>query len=202
MKSIPLGAVYAGGVQLGAHALERMKPVERERLLRDCSTNVDNLAAGRWETLLTSAFVVEEPMPLPYALLLVAVLGYAEYAYGAWWTAAVFLLGHAAATLLVYGALRRTTDPLTRGAVDVGTSYGFNAVLGALTSALPRGPVRTTARVALLALAAAPVVKRGRTFTDAGHLVALGVGVGVSLALDCLSGVKHQKITRIALSAA
>ncbi|MFJ6753835.1 MULTISPECIES: rhomboid-like protein [unclassified Streptomyces] len=194
MNPIPLGAVYAGGVQLGAYALERMDAAERERLLRTCSTNVDNLAAGRWETLLSSAVVVEEPMPLPYALLLVAVLGYAEYAYGAWWTAAVFLFGHATATLLVYGALRRTTDPRTRRALDVGTSYGFNAVLGALTSALPRGAVRTAARAGLLALAAAPVLKRGRTFTDAGHLAALGIGIGVSLALDCLSGVKHQKI--------
>ncbi|WP_327413612.1 rhomboid-like protein [Streptomyces sp. NBC_01233] len=194
MKAIPLGAVYAGGVQLGAYALERMGAAERDRLLRNCSTNVDNLAAGRWETLLSSAVVVEEPMPLPYALLLVAVLGYAEYAYGAWWTAAVFLFGHATATLLVYGALRRTADPGTRRALDVGTSYGFNAVLGALTSALPRGAVRTAARAGLLALAAAPVLKRGRTFTDAGHLAALGIGIGVSLALDCLSGAKHQKI--------
>ncbi len=187
--------MYAGGVQLGAYALERTGPAERERLLRDCSTNVDNLAAGRWETLLSSALVVEEPMPLPYALLLVAVLGYAEYAYGAWWTAAVFLFGHASATLLVYGALRRTADSATRHALDVGTSYGFNAVLGALTSALPRGAVRTAARAGLLALAAAPVLKRGRTFTDAGHLAALGIGIGVSLTLDCLSGTKRQKIT-------
>ncbi|MGZ9930592.1 rhomboid-like protein [Streptomyces sp. NC-S4] len=194
MNPIPWGAVYAGGVQFGAYALGRTEAAERERLLRDCSTNVENLAAGRWETLLSSAFVVEEPMPLPYALLLVAVLGYAEYAYGAWWAAAVFLFGHAAATLLVYGVLRRTADPRTRRAVDVGTSYGFNAVLGSLTSALPRGAVRTAARVGLLALAAAPVVRRGRNFTDAGHLAALGVGIGVSLALDYLSGPKHQKI--------
>lgn len=186
--------MYAGGVQLGAYALERTGPADRERLLRDCSTNVDNLAAGRWETLLSSALVVEEPMPLPYALLLVAVLGYAEYAYGAWWTAAVFLFGHASATLLVYGALRRTTDSATRRALDVGTSYGFNAVLGALTSALPRGAVRTAARAGLLALAAAPVLRRGRTFTDAGHLAALGIGMGVSLALDCLTRANHQKI--------
>ncbi|MFJ6779461.1 rhomboid-like protein [Streptomyces yangpuensis] len=194
MNPIPWGAVYAGGVQLGAYALERTGPADRERLLRDCSTNVDNLAAGRWETLLSSALVVEEPMPLPYALLLVAVLGYAEYAYGAWWTAAVFLFGHASATLLVYGALRRTADSATRRALDVGTSYGFNAVLGALTSALPRGAVRTAARAGLLALAAAPVLKRGRTFTDAGHLAALGIGIGVSLTLDCLSGTKRQKM--------
>ncbi|MEW1636357.1 rhomboid-like protein [Streptomyces sp. NPDC093801] len=193
----PLGALYTGGVQLGAHALGRLAPADRERMLRDCSTNVDNLDGGRWETLLSSALVVEEPMPLPYALLLVAVLGYAEYAYGAWWTAAVFLFGHASATLLVYGVLRRTADRETRRALDVGTSYGFNAVLGALTSALPRGAVRTTARAGLLALAVRPVLRRERTFTDAGHLVALGLGIGVSFAVDCLSGSNHRKIAHI-----
>ncbi|MGW7104468.1 rhomboid-like protein [Streptomyces sp. NPDC054838] len=191
---VPLAVVYAGGVQLGAHALERLDPRARDRLLRRCSTNVDNLEAGRWETLLSSACTVEEPMPLPYALLLVAVLGYAEYAYGAWWTACVFLFGHAAATLLVHGVLRRTADRETRRALDVGTSYGFNAVLGALTSALPHGRPRGAARVGLLAIAARPVLGRGRTFTDAGHLVALGIGIGLSLAVDCLSGVNHQKI--------
>ncbi|MFD3699746.1 rhomboid-like protein [Streptomyces sp. NPDC058646] len=199
MNPLPLGAVYAGAVQLGSYALERVGPAERDRVLRTCSTNVDNLAAGRWETLVSSAFVVEEPMPLPYALLLVAVLGYAEYAYGAWWTAAVFLFGHTGATLLVYGALRGTPDPGVRRALDVGTSYGFNAVLGALTSALPRGAVRTAARVGLLALAAAPVLRRDRTFTDAGHLAALGIGIGVSLAADCLSGANRRKIAPIVI---
>ncbi|NXY98780.1 hypothetical protein HYE82_31260 [Streptomyces sp. BR123] len=188
------GAVYAGGVQLGAYALERLAPAEREQMLRDCSTNVDNLSAGRWKTLLSSAVVVEEPMPLPYALLLVAVLGYAEYAYGVWWTAAVFLFGHVTATLLVYGVLRGRAGPQTRRALDVGTSYGFNAVLGALTSALPGGRVRTAARAGLLAVAAQPLLRRGRTFTDAGHLAALGVGVGVALAVDYLSGRKRPKI--------
>ncbi|WP_328298303.1 hypothetical protein OG389_11075 [Streptomyces sp. NBC_00435] len=192
--TVPLSAVYVGGVQLGAYALERLDPAARERLLRRCSTNADNLDAGRWETLPLSAFLVEEPMPLPYALLLTAVLGYAEYAYGAWWTAAAFLFGHGAATLLVYGVLRRSAGPRTRRAVDVGTSYGFNTVLGALTSALPRGPVRTAARVGLLALAVRPLLRRERTFTDTGHLVALGLGLGLSLAADCPSGPKSSKI--------
>lgn len=189
-----MSAVYTGTVQLGAYALGRLDPAARERLLVRCSTNADNLDAGRWETLPASALLVEEPMPLPYALLLAAVLGYAEYAYGAWWTAATFLFGHVTATLLVYGVLRRTAAPRTRRAVDVGTSYGFNTVLGALTSALARGPVRTTARVGLLALAVRPVLRRERTFTDAGHLVALGLGLGVSLAADYLSGAKSPKI--------
>ncbi|MCB5169298.1 hypothetical protein LG634_31370 [Streptomyces bambusae] len=193
MTGVLLGPLYAGGVQLGAYALERWEPAARERLLRGCSTNVDNLATGRWETLLSSAFVVEEPMPLPYALLLLAVLGYAEYAYGAWWTAGVFLLGHTAATLLVYGGLRlRGAGPDTRRALDVGTSYGFNAVLGALTAALPRGRVRGAARAGLLAVAVPPAVARGRTFTDAGHLAALALGIGVSLAV----GYRSRKRTK------
>ncbi|MFJ3923854.1 rhomboid-like protein [Streptomyces sp. NPDC090022] len=195
MKPLLLAPLYTGGVQLGAYVLERMGDGRREQVLRAWSTNVDNLAAGRWETLAGSALVVEEPMPLPYALLLLAVLGYAEYAYGVWWTAGVFLLGHTAATLLVYGALRAGRPAAeTRWAVDVGTSYGFNAVLGALTSALPRGPVRAAARGGLLALAAWPVVRRGRTFTDAGHLVALGIGVGLSMVVDYLSPANRQKI--------
>lgn len=180
-----MGPVYAGGVQLGAWALERLEPAERTRILRGCSTNVDNLAAGRWDTLVSSAFVVEEPMPLAYALLLLAVLGYAEYAYGAWWTAGVFLLGHAGATLLVYGGLRAARPgAATRRAVDVGTSYGLLAVLGALTSALPFGSARWTVRAGLLALSARPVAARTRSFTDAGHLAALVLGIGVSLAVD------------------
>ena len=68
--------------------------------------------------------------------------------------------------------------------MDVGPSYGFYAVLGALTSALPRGPVRGGARLALLALAARPLLRPGRTFTDAGHCTALGLGLGVAAAVD------------------
>lgn len=182
-----LAPAYVGGVQLGAHAALAHLPGEaRAKFLRSCSTNVEQLGAGRWETLLTSALVVEEPMPLPYALLLLAVLGYAEYAYGAWWAAGVFLVGHAGATLLVYGGLRATgTDAATRSAVDVGTSYGFNTVLGALTAALPRGPVRFAGRATLLALAARPLLNKSRpTFTDVGHFAALALGIGLSTALS------------------
>ncbi|WP_424214078.1 rhomboid-like protein [Streptomyces sp. BI20] len=238
MRAAVWGPAYVGGVQAGAWAMARMDPEARRRVLREWSTNVDNLAAGRWLTLGQSALVVEEPMPLPYALLLLAVLGYAEYAYGVWWTAAVFLFGHVGASLLVYGGLRARRVPtagdpggdagaragtdgdgtggdgtggdavargraarvaarreaVIRGAVDVGTSYGFNAVVGALTSALPAGRVRIAARVGLVALAAVPVVSRRRTFTDAGHATAVALGVGVAVVVDCLSPRNHRRI--------
>ncbi|MFD9820278.1 tyrosine-protein phosphatase [Streptomyces violascens] len=143
MRVPTLAPAYVGGVQLIAYASRRLLGERaRQDLLRSCSTNVDNLVAGRYGTLATSALLVEEPMELPYALLLLAVLGYAEYAHGAWWAAGVFLLGHVGATLLVYGGLRAgRPSPATRSALDVGTSYGFYATLGALTSALPPGPL-------------------------------------------------------------
>ncbi|MET9362759.1 rhomboid-like protein [Streptomyces sp. NPDC006632] len=186
MRAPLLAPGYVGGVQLIAYAGRRLLgSTARRDLLRSCSTNVDNLSAGRWATIAAGALLVEEPMELPYALLLLAVLGFAEHAYGAWWTAGVFLLGHAGATLLVYGGLRAgRPSPATRSAVDVGPSYGFYAVLGALTSVLPRGPVRGAARAALLALAVRPLLRAGRTFTDAGHAAAVGLGLGAAAAVD------------------
>ncbi|MEU4211354.1 rhomboid-like protein [Streptomyces sp. NPDC026206] len=182
-----LAPVYVGGVQLGAYAARRLlTPAVRERLLRHCSTNVDNLQTGRWSTLASSSLVVEAPMELPYALLLLAVLGYTEYAYGAWWTVGAFLYGHVGASLVVYGGLRALrAGARTRSAIDVGVSYGFNAIAGALATALPRGPVRTGVCGGLLALGARPYVRgRGHTsFTDAGHLLALVLGMGLGPAL-------------------
>lgn len=187
-RALPLLApAYVGGVQLGAYGVRRLlTPDARERLLRHCSTNVDNLAAGRWDTLAGSAFLVEAPMELPYALLLLAVLGYTEYAYGAWWAAGAFAYGHVGASLLVYAGLRALrAGPRTRSATDVGVSYGLNAVAGALAAALPCGPARTAAGAALLTLGVRPCLRgRGRTtFTDVGHLLALTLGLGLGPAL-------------------
>ncbi|MFI9200695.1 rhomboid-like protein [Streptomyces sp. NPDC053048] len=182
-----LAPAYVGGVQLGAYAVHRLlTPAVRERFLRHCSTNVDNLRRGRWDTLASSALVVEAPMELPYALLLLAVLGYTEYAYGAWWAAGAFVYGHVGASLVVYAGLRALRPgPRTRSAIDVGASYGFNAMVGALATTLPRGYVRTGACAALLALGARPYLRGpGRAdFTDAGHLLALVLGIGLGPAL-------------------
>ncbi|GAA0434065.1 rhomboid-like protein [Streptomyces luteireticuli] len=178
---VRLAPAYVGTVQLGALAARRLlNPARRARLLRRCSTNVDNLSAGRWDTLVTSALVVEAPMDLGYALLLLAVLGYTEYAYGAWWAAGAFAWGHVGASLLVYGGLRAVrAGQRTRSATDVGTSYGRNAVLGFLAASLPAGRWRTVACSALLALAVRPLATRRPDFTDAGHLTALLLGLGL-----------------------
>ncbi|MGW7004451.1 rhomboid-like protein [Streptomyces sp. NPDC054933] len=124
-------AVYAGAVALGAYGIGQLAPERREKLLRAHSTNLDNLRAGRWHTLATSAFLTEEAPSPAYAGLVVAVLGRTEAAWGVRRTAGAFALGHIGASLLVYAGLRAVgTSAETARAIDVGPSYGFNAVMG------------------------------------------------------------------------
>ncbi|MGX7762647.1 rhomboid-like protein [Streptomyces angustmyceticus] len=228
--------LYVGAVQLGAYAAARLPGHRRTELLRTHSTNVDNLRAGRWQTLVTSAAFVEEPLPLAYGAGLLTALGAAEWRWGARRTAAVFAAGHVGASLLVYAALRARTAgraPLadaavaamgsgapvlaapgervpdaagrdaagrdaagrdaagpdgTARAIDVGASYGFNATVGALAATVPHRGARTAATAGLLALAIRPVLRRERTFTDAGHLVALALGVAMGSGMRAGAG--------------
>ncbi|WP_051798369.1 rhomboid-like protein [Streptomyces sp. NRRL S-337] len=187
--------LYVGALQLGAYATARLPARRRTELLRAHSTNVANLRAGRWGTLLTSAGFVEEPLPVPYGAALLAVLGTAERRWGVRRAAGVFAAGHIGASLLVYAGLRARTplrgpgDP-TSHAVDVGASYGFYATLGALAASGPHRGVRTAATAGLLALGIRPVLRRGRTFTDAGHLTALVLGTATG------AGIRAGRPTR------
>lgn len=189
--------LYVGGIQLGAYATARLPGPRRTELLRAHSTNVANLRAGRWRTLVTSAAFVEHPLPLPYGAALLAALGTAEARWGTGRAAGVFLAGHIGASLLVYGGLRARehgrpvhgpTENATTQALDVGASYGFNATVGALAATVPHRGIRAAATGGLLALATAPVLRRGRTFTDAGHLAALALGVAMGAGMRRTTG--------------
>ncbi|MFE1177405.1 rhomboid-like protein [Streptomyces sp. NPDC058773] len=200
--AVPWAApLYVGAVQLGAYATARLPGRRRTELLRAHSTNVANLRAGRWRTLVTSAAFVEHPLPLPYGAALLAALGTAEARWGTGRAAGVFAAGHIGASLLVYAGLRArghgrsacgppgdAPQEATAQAVDVGASYGFNATVGALAATVPHRGVRTAATAGLLALATAPVLRRGRTFTDAGHLAALALGVAMGAGLRRTTG--------------
>ncbi|MEU6332399.1 rhomboid-like protein [Streptomyces sp. NPDC047049] len=227
--SVPWAApLYVGAVQLGAYATARLPGHRRTELLRAHSTNVANLRAGKWQTLVTSAAFVEEPLPVAYGAALLATLGTAEARWGPWRTAAVFAAGHVGASLLVYAALRcrlpggapgtpgtlaapaapagaPPTVPGTRAvhapeatgeeppdatvrAIDVGASYGFNATVGALAATVPHRGVRTAATAGLLALGTWPVLRRRRTFTDAGHLTALALGLAIGTGMRAAKG--------------
>lgn len=159
----------------------------RSAVVQGASTNVDNLGHGRVGTLLTSAFLLEGRGCLPALLALGAVLGVAELAWGALTLAAVFVYGHVVATLVVFAGLVAglSLHELCRGvasAADVGPSYGGVAVLGALL-ATPTLAHAARMRVAATVVALA-LVLLDRTFTDAGHLVALLLGLGVGAATE------------------
>ncbi|TJZ56091.1 hypothetical protein FCH28_08825 [Streptomyces piniterrae] len=186
--------LYVGAVQAGALATARLPRARRTELLRANSTNVESLRAGRWHTLVTSAAFVEEPLSLPYGAALLAALGTAEVRWGPGRAAGVFAAGHIGASLLVYAGLRgrmhKSASPALRAvrdsppdatarAVDVGASYGFYATLGALASTVPHRGARAAATAGLLALGIRPVLRPGRTFTDAGHVTALALGVAI-----------------------
>ncbi|MEV0371610.1 rhomboid-like protein [Streptomyces sp. NPDC050636] len=183
-RRIPWAApLYVGTVQAGACAVARMPRKRRAELLRAHSTNVENLRAGRWETLVTSAAFVEEPLPVSYGVALLTALGTAEARWGPRRAAGVFAAGHIGASLLVYAGLRGRvgTNPpdATARAIDVGASYGFYATLGSLAATVPHRGARAAATVGLLALGLRPVLRPGRTFTDVGHLTAMALGVAI-----------------------
>ncbi|UQA95864.1 rhomboid-like protein [Streptomyces halobius] len=176
--------LYVGAVQAGAYATARLPRERRVELLRRHSTNVGNLRAGRWGTLVTSAAFVEEPLPVPYGAALLAALGTAEARWGPRRAAGVFAAGHIGASLLVYGGLRargrgKDLPEATVRALDVGASYGFYATFGALAATVPHRGARAAATAGLLAHGIRPVLRPGRTFTDAGHLTALALGLAI-----------------------
>ncbi len=153
-------------------------------LLRAHSTNVANLRAGRWRTLVTSAVFVEEPLPAPYAAALLAALGTAEARWGDARGGAVRRRPSGRQSAGLRGLRRRTregapsatttgaspgvsaahaagetgADPpdATARAVDVGASYGFYATVGALAATVPHRGVRVAATAGCWRWAYAP----------------------------------------------
>jgi hypothetical protein len=152
----------------------------RAAIVRANSTDVANLLHGRLYTLLSSALVLEGRACLLALPVLAVALAIAELTWGGLVLAAVFLYGHIVATLLVFAGLVTglVLHQLSRHVVnapDVGPSYGAVAVLGAL---LASGRLGRAVRWQLAAvLLATSVLLVGRTFTDAGHLVSLLLGI-------------------------
>ncbi len=168
-------AVSCAILALGPHAHDVI--VER------ASTNVHNLAHGRLGTLLGSALVVDAG-PLYFWLpFLTCLLGLAELHLRTIRLIVAFVVGHIGATLLVTAALAAAVEfgwmpwAVTR-ASDVGMSYGALAVLGAMTAVIPRR--WRPAWVGWWVSAGISAAIIGGDFTDAGHTVAVILGVLVS----------------------
>jgi hypothetical protein len=166
-------------VVLGPHA--------RDVIIQRTSTNLHNLAHGHIGTLLGSAFVVDAGPIYFWLPFLTCLLVLAELQLRTIRLMVAFLVGHIGATLVVAVALAGAIEfgwlPVSIArASDVGMSYGALAVLGALTGTLPARWRPAWVGWWIAAAITAAIV--GGDFTDAGHTVAVILGLLVSARLS------------------
>ncbi|HZA09892.1 rhomboid-like protein [Mycobacterium sp.] len=174
---------YAAALVAVATTLLILGPRVQEIVIRHVSTNLHNLVRGHVGTLVGSAFVTSTGPIYIWLPGLMCLLALAEL----WWRSGrlvlTFALGHVGATLIVAlglaTAVRFGWTPISVARTsDVGISYGAAAVLGALTAAIPAR--WRPAWVGWWLTVSVLVVAVGRDFTDAGHVVALVLGMLVS----------------------
>ncbi|MGW3077985.1 rhomboid-like protein [Kitasatospora sp. NPDC001132] len=174
-----LTAAYVLLLTVTAAWLASQGHAERARFVRHNSSNVHHLEVGKWWTLFTSGLVVDGVPAWAGIAAVAAALGLAEWRWGPARAGAVFLFGHLGATLLTEGAMWVMVTARIPGALsharDVGISYGLVAT-GACLLALGPLPLRRYGLPAL-ALTLATAWALDQQLADAGHLVALGLGV-------------------------
>src|ERR1700733_9564636 len=195
---------YAATLVAVSVALVVLGPRVHDRVVGLASTNLHNLARGHLGTLFGSAFVTDAGPMYFWLPCLVCLLALAELIWHSGRLALVFIAGHIGATLLVACGLTAAIElhwlPLSVSrASDVGVSYGAVAVLGALTSAIPRRwrPAWIGFWVPV-GLAAAVL---GEDFTDVGHAVALMLGMLVSTLLPGPARWTRVRCALLAVSA-
>jgi hypothetical protein len=158
-------------------------PQTHDRIIQRASTNLHNLSHGHLSTLLNSALVVEAGPLYFWMPFLACLLGLAELHLHTIQLMVAFVVGHIGATLVVVAALAAAVElgwmpwSITR-TTDVGMSYGALAVLGALTATIPRRWRPAWVGWWVSAGLAAAVI--GGEFTNAGHAIALILGVLVA----------------------
>jgi len=150
-----------------------------ESILREHSTNLDQLRTNPVRVLIRSAFWVDGYLMLVWLVLFALVLAPVERWLGTARWLVVFAAGHVGATLAtaagLWLAIRWKVAPTSHSdVVDVGVSYGFAALAAVFTYRLPRPWRWYWAGGLLVAAGAAAIV--GGTFTDFGHLAAVMIG--------------------------
>ena len=175
---------YSTALVAIATALVVLGPRVQDHVIRHMSTNLHNLAHGQLGTLIGSAFVAADGPMWVWLPGLVALLALAELVWRSGRVLITFTVGHVGATLIIAAGLAAAINigwlPISLArASDVGISYGAVAVLGALTAAIP--PRWRPAWVGWWLPVGLLVVCTNSDFTDVGHVVALLLGMLVSV---------------------
>jgi len=148
-------------------------------LLQEHSTNLHELVNNPGRVLVLSAFWAPNYEFLVWAVMFALVLAPAERWLGSSRFITVFAMGHVLATLGVAWGLwlaihHGYASHHLENTIDVGVSYGFAAVAAVFSFRLPHR-WRWWWITALIAIAVGALVI-GRSFTDAGHLLAVVIG--------------------------
>ncbi|AYF74353.1 hypothetical protein D7D52_11295 [Nocardia yunnanensis] len=181
---LPATYSYVGLLTAVAVALTMVGASSESRIVLHASTNLHNLAKGRFGTLFSSAFLMGEGAATVFIIvpLLACLLALAERRFGAVKLVHTFFIGHIGATALVavglWVAVESQLLPNSITTVeDVGVSYGAMAVVGALVAVLP--PHRRWVWAASWLTLALGGVLVWHTFTNVGHFLALCLGLGI-----------------------
>jgi hypothetical protein len=187
--SLRVTTAYAVALATASLTLTALGPHARDVVVSRMSTNLHNLAHGRVGTLVGSAFVDDGGDVFVWLPGLVCLLALGELIWRSRGLLIAFAVGHIGATLLVALGLVAAVEagwlPISVArASDVGVSYGAVCVLGALTASIPSrwrpiwiGWWLGTAMAAALAA----------DFTAVGHILALLLGLGLSLQLRSIA---------------
>jgi hypothetical protein len=180
-------------------------PRVQDHVVRHMSTNVHNLAHGHLGTLIGSAFVTENGPIWVWLPGLVCLLAVAELLWRSGRVLVTVALGHVGATLIVATGLATALYlgwlPISVARdTDVGISYSAVAVLGALTGAIPSrwrpAWIGWWLSIGMLAVSVAT------DFTNAGHLVALLIGILLSVRFGTSARWTKFRVALLVVSAA
>ncbi|ADG97008.1 transmembrane protein [Segniliparus rotundus DSM 44985] len=178
----PVTLCYVLGLAAVAFFQRGLSDARGQQLVSQTSTNLRNLAEGRWLTLLESAFVTQEDPSRIWVWLpgFACLLALGEWIWRSRRLAGAIVLSHVGGTALVaLGLVVALRLGWAESSVvdddDVGVSYASMGAFGALIGAVPRA-LRLPWAAWWLA-AAALALWRDRDFTSAGHLVSLCLGL-------------------------
>ncbi|MGW1194683.1 rhomboid-like protein [Streptomyces sp. NPDC002536] len=179
LRRLPATTVYVAVLLATAGWMATESRSGQARFIRHISSNVHHLKVGKWWTLLASGLVVDGVPALLGIGAVATAVGLAEWRWGTLRGMGIFLFGHLVATLLTEGAmwlmrLAHLPGALSR-ARDVGISYGLVATVACLLAVGSERSRRYGLGLLTAALTIAWTVDH--ELADAGHLVALGLGV-------------------------
>ncbi|MGW2372388.1 rhomboid-like protein [Kitasatospora sp. NPDC001683] len=155
-----------------------------QRLQEASSSDGHNLLQHPLRALLFSGFWVAGEVWMPYLWGFAVTLAPLERRVGTGRAAAVFAIGHVAATLLSQGVVITAVEtgrmaPEAMDSLDIGVSYGVLACLGAVAGLLPRhGRVLALGGVGLMI--AEQIATEKDLVTAVGHPAAVLTGVALS----------------------